>query len=63
MKTILQIVYFPSAYLSEARTDFRLLQELLGHRTSNSSDIYALVSKKSSAKIKSPLDQILEVKS
>ena len=63
METMFQIVYFPSAYLPEEKTDFRLLRELPGHQTSNSSDIYTLVSKKSSAKIKSPLDQILEVKS
>lgn len=38
----------------------KYIQELLGHRSSKTTEIYTHVSKKSLAKIKSPLDHIIE---
>ncbi len=41
----------------------RYIQELLGHGSSKTTEIYTHVSKKSLANIKSPLDEIIESQS
>ncbi|NQU88749.1 MAG: tyrosine-type recombinase/integrase [Mariniphaga sp.] len=48
-----------ATHLLEQGVDIRYIQTLLGHESSKTTDIYTHVSKKSLAKIKSPLDQIL----
>ena len=47
----------------ELETDIRYIQELLGHGSSKTTEIYTHVSKKSLANIKSPLDEIIESQS
>jgi integrase/recombinase XerD len=44
----------------ERGTDNRYIQELLGHSNIKTTAIYAHVSKKNLAKIKSPLDRIFD---
>jgi integrase/recombinase XerD len=43
----------------EQGVNLRYIQELLGHRSNTTGEIYTLVSQRSLAKIASPLDQIL----
>ncbi len=45
-------------HLLEAGTDIRYIQELLGHSSSKTTEIYTHVSKNSIRKIRSPLDDI-----
>lgn len=45
-----------ATYLLEARTDLRYIQELLGHNSSKTTEIYTQVSTKNIQKITSPLD-------
>ena len=47
-------------YLLETRTDLRYIQELLGHGSSKTAEVYTHVSKKYLANIKSPLDVVIE---
>ncbi len=44
----------------EAGTDVRYIQELSGHKSSKTTEIYTYVSKASLTKIKNPLDNIME---
>jgi integrase/recombinase XerD len=50
--------YSFAKYLLEYGTDLRYIQELLGHDSSKTTEIYTHISNKSLANIKSPLDQL-----
>ena len=45
-------------HLLESGTDLRYIQELLGHKSSKTTEIYTHVGNKDIGKIKSPLDLI-----
>jgi len=49
-----------ATHLLEQGVDIRYIQTLLGHESSETTEIYTHVSKKSLAKIRSPLGRILD---
>ena len=49
-----------ATYLLESGVDLRYIQELLGHKSSKTTEIYTHVSNKDIGKIRSPLDIIFK---
>ena len=60
--TIHSLRHFFTTRLLENGIDLRYIQEILGHKSSKTTEIYTHVSNKDLMKIRNPLDQILERK-
>ena len=56
--TVHSLRYSFATHLLEGGTDLRYIQELLGHKSSKTTEIYTHVNNKNICKIKSPLDTL-----
>ena len=56
------LIHSFATHLLKSGTDLGYIQELLGHKSSKTTEIYTYVSNKDFMRIKSPLDEILAPK-